>query len=211
MVSRSASGAPRRGRQRRLPRGDIHRVVMQRVQRRRGGDGTQAVLAPACGWPIFCFSMSAIRSGAAHMPLPICALPRRPHCSPISTFWSSYALIHAASRMSFLRIIGPASIEVWISSPVRSRKPVLMNATRSFAAAMQALRLAEVRRSSSMMPIFSVLGARPSISSTRPNRRVGERHLLRTVHLRLDDVDRAGTRVAQLPCAAQVVHARSAR
>ena len=28
-----------------------------------------------CGWPIFCSSMSAMRSGAAHMPLPICALP----------------------------------------------------------------------------------------------------------------------------------------
>ena len=33
--------------------------------------------------------------------------------------------------MSFLRTIGPASIDVWISSPVRSRKPVLMNTTRS--------------------------------------------------------------------------------
>ena len=28
--------------------------------------------------------------------------------------------------MSPLRTIGPASMEVWISSPVRSRKPVLM-------------------------------------------------------------------------------------
>ena len=133
------------------------------------GEGTQAVFAPAFGWPIFCASMSAIRSGAAHMPLPICARPRSPHARPISTFWSSYALIHAVLRMSFLRIIGPASIEVWISSPVRSRKPVLMNTTRSFAAWMHAFRLTEVRRSSSMMPIFSVLRARPSMSSTREN------------------------------------------
>ena len=40
-----------------------------------------------------------------------------------------------------LRTIGPASIEVWISSPVRSRKPVLMNTTRSAAALMQALQV----------------------------------------------------------------------
>ena len=31
----------------------------------------RAVLAPAWGWPIFSFSMAAMRSGAAHMPLPI--------------------------------------------------------------------------------------------------------------------------------------------
>jgi hypothetical protein len=49
------------------------------------GLGTQAVLAPALGWAIFCSSMAAIRSGMAHMPLPICALPRRPHSRPTST------------------------------------------------------------------------------------------------------------------------------
>ena len=43
-----------------------------------------------------------------------------------------------------------------ISSPVRSRKPVLMNTTRFLAAAMQAARFTVVRRSSSMMPIFRV-------------------------------------------------------
>ena len=53
------------------------------------GDGTQAVLAPAIGWPIFCSSMSAIRSGIAHMPLPIWAWPGSPHSSPMSTFQSS--------------------------------------------------------------------------------------------------------------------------
>ena len=105
--------------------------------------------------------------------------------------------------MSSLRIIGPASIEVWISSPVRSRKPVLMNTTRSRAARMQAARLTVVRRSSSMMPILSVLRGRPSRSSTRREQLVGERDFLRPVHLRLDDVDRAGAAVAQrspAPC-----------
>ena len=71
--------------------------------------------------------------------------------------------------ISFLRIMAPASIEVWISSPVRSRNPVLMNTTRSLAAAMQAARLALVRRSSSMIPIFSVACGRPRNCSTRVN------------------------------------------
>ncbi|MNL46031.1 hypothetical protein D3C87_1687150 [compost metagenome] len=71
--------------------------------------------------------------------------------------------------MSALRTIGPASIDVWISSPVRSRKPVLMNTTRSLAALMQALRLTVVRRSSSMIPTFRVLRVRPNTSSMRPN------------------------------------------
>ena len=113
--------------------------------------------------------MSAIRSGAAHMPLPIWARPRRPQARPISTFWSSYALIHTAFFISPLRTMGPTSIEVWISSPVRSKKPVLMNTTRSLAAWMQAARFALVRRSSSMMPILSVLRGRASNSSVRAN------------------------------------------
>ena len=58
--------------------------------------------------------------------------------------------------MSSLRTIGPASMLVWISSPVRSRKPVLMKMMRSRAARMHSLRLTVVRRSSSMMPILSV-------------------------------------------------------
>jgi len=31
------------------------------------------------------FSIAAIRSGMAHMPLPICARPRRPQARPTST------------------------------------------------------------------------------------------------------------------------------
>ncbi|CFO24320.1 Uncharacterised protein [Bordetella pertussis] len=53
------------------------------------GEGTQAVLAPALGWPIFCSSMAAIMSGMAHMPLPIWARPRRPQSSPTSTLLRS--------------------------------------------------------------------------------------------------------------------------
>ena len=99
--------------------------------------------------------------------------------------------------MSFLRTIGPASIEVWISSPVRSRKPVLMKTTRSRAARMHALRLTVVRRSSSMMPILSVWRGRPSSVLDAPEQLVGEGDLVGAVHLRLDDVDRARAAVAQ--------------
>ena len=53
------------------------------------GLGTHAVLAPALGWPIFCSIMAFIRSGMAHMPLPICALPRRPQDKPTSTLLRS--------------------------------------------------------------------------------------------------------------------------
>src|ERR1700738_1861583 len=69
--------------------------------------------------------------------------------------------------MAALRTIGPASIDVWISSPVRSRKPVLMKTTRSAAARIAAFRLTVVRRSSSMIPILSVLRGNNNKSSTR--------------------------------------------
>ena len=72
--------------------------------------------------------------------------------------------------MSPLRIIGPARIEVCISSPVRSRKPVLMNMMRSFTAQIVAARFALVRRSSSITPIFKVWRPRPSMSSTASNK-----------------------------------------
>ena len=55
---------------------------------------------------------------------------------------------------------------VCISSPVRSRNPVLMKNTRSLAARMHSLRLTVVRRSSSMMPIFRVWRSSPRMSST---------------------------------------------
>ncbi len=42
------------------------------------GEGTHAVLAPAFGWAIFCSIIAAIKSGMAHMPLPIWACPTQP-------------------------------------------------------------------------------------------------------------------------------------
>ena len=72
--------------------------------------------------------------------------------------------------MSALRTMAPASIEVWISSPVRSRKPVLMNTTRDRAARMHSARLTVVRRSSSMIPTLIVFGASPTTASTAANR-----------------------------------------
>jgi hypothetical protein len=50
---------------------------------------------------------------------------------------------------------------VWISSPVRSRKPVLMNTTRP-GLADAFLRMTVVRRSSSMILIFSAFRPSPS-------------------------------------------------
>lgn len=134
------------------------------------GEGTQAQLAPALGCPIFSSSIFPSRSGIAHMPFPICAFPVNPHARPMSTLRFSYAVIQGCAFMFFLRTNGPACAEerrddelelcseeeafciprlrtsmlVWISSPVLSKNPVLMNATLDEAAAMQALRLVEV-------------------------------------------------------------------
>ena len=55
---------------------------------------------------------------------------------------------------------------VCISSPVRSRKPVLMKKTRSFAARTHSFRFTVVRRSSSMIPILIVWRSSPRTSST---------------------------------------------
>ena len=105
------------------------------------------------------------------MPLPIWALPDRPHFRPMETFLASYAAIQALDLMSDLRTTGPACMDVWISSPVRSKKPVLMKTIRSFTAWMQAARLAEVRRSSSITPTLIAWRGRASRSSTASNSR----------------------------------------
>ena len=75
-------------------------------------------------------------------------------------------MIHPLRLMNSLRLKGPASIEVWISSPVRSRKPVLMKTSRCLAARMHSFRLTLVRRSSSMIPSFTVYLGSPSTAST---------------------------------------------
>ena len=94
--------------------------------------------------------------------------------------------------MSALGTIGPASMLVWISSPVRSRKPVLMKMTRSFAGRMHSFRLTVVRRSSSMMPILRVLRGSAEGVLDALEQLHGEGDFLRAVHLGLDDVDAAG-------------------
>ena len=76
-------------------------------------------------------------------------------------------MYQAACFISAFGITGPAAIAVWISSPVRSRKPVLMKTTRSRAARMLSLRFSVVRRSSSMIPTLSVFRRMPSAASTR--------------------------------------------
>ena len=149
----------RRARARRqlgLPGGDIDLVIMQRVQRRGGGRGHPGGVGAGHRMA------DLLRQHVGH------AVGRRPHALADLRLAAQPAgqadidvlvlvgLDPGVCFISPLRIIGPACIEVWISSPVRSRKPVLMNTTRSFAAKMQAFRLAEVRRSSSMTPIFSV-------------------------------------------------------
>ena len=133
------------------------------------GEGTQAVLAPAIGCWILALTMAAISPGMVHMPLPIWAQPRSPQARPVSTLEFSYAPSQAAALISVFGITGPASMSVWISSPVRSRKPVLMNTTRSRARAMHSLSPSDVRRSSSMIPILRVRCTRPRASSTRLN------------------------------------------
>ena len=55
------------------------------------------------------------------------------------------------------------------------------------------------------MPIFSVKRGRPTIVFDLAEQLVGKRHLLRPVHLRLDDVDRAAARVVQRLPAVEVV------
>ena len=63
----------------------IDLVIMQSMQGGCRGRGHPAVFAPASGCAILLRTMSAMRSGMAHIPLPICARPRRPQASPTST------------------------------------------------------------------------------------------------------------------------------
>ena len=70
---------------------------------------------------------------------------------------------------------------------------------------MQALRLTVVRRSSSMMPTFMVFSGSAEHLLDRGEQVAGQRHLVGAVHLRLDDVDRAGAAVLGLRAALEVV------
>jgi len=90
-----------------------------------------------------------------------------PACIAAATLPASYAEYHAADLIASFGSIGPPSIDVWISSAVRSRKPVLTKKRRSLTAFIVCARLRDVRRSSSITPILIVLRGRPSTSSTR--------------------------------------------
>ena len=68
-----------------------------------------------------------------------------------------------------------------------------------------------VRRSSSMMPILSVLRGRPSSVLDAVEQLVGEGDFVRPVHLRLDDIDRAGAAVARPAVRPESRAARSGR
>src|SRR5215813_11615350 len=70
-----------------------------------------------------------------------------------------------------------------------------MKTTRSAAARMHSFRLTLVRRSSSMMPTFRVSRGKAIMSSTRSNSSF-KGHLVRSVHLRLHHIHRAGSTVA---------------
>ena len=207
MVSSASSAGDRLARQLLLDaRTRRPRDSAARAASRRSGDGTQAVLAPACG----CADLLREHVGHPVGRRPHALADLRPAGKPAGEADRDVALLigRDPGRSPSSRPCGPsapARIEVWISSPVRSRKPVLMNTMRSFTAWMQAARLAEVRRSSSITPTLIVWRARPSRSSTASNRSVGEGRFLGPVHLRLDDVDRAGAAVAAAAAALEVV------
>ena len=107
--------------------------------------------------------------------------------------------------MSFLRTIGPG-LHRGVDLVAGAVEEAGVDEHHAVARGVDAgARLALVRRSSSMMPIFSVLRGRPSSVLDAGEELVGEGDLLRPVHLRLDDVDRAGAAVRQRPVPLEVV------
>ena len=103
LLGASSSAAPPAGcvRSRRAARGSRAIQLRLRARRRRRGDsGSRAASPPSATAPRRSWrppsdgrssgsSMPAIRSGIAHMPLPIWARPGRPQARPTSTFQSS--------------------------------------------------------------------------------------------------------------------------
>ena len=86
-----------------------------------------------------------------------------------------------------------------------------MKATRADAARMHSARLTVVRRSSSMIPIFTVLAGQAEHVLDPAEHLVGEGHLGGAVHLRLDDVHRAGSQSARGASARRSWHGAQAR
>ena len=89
-------------------------------------------------------------------------LPRSPQASPTNTLLRLVRAIQALVFMSPLRIIGPASMADvhLVAGAVEEARVDERHALR--ARAIQAVRLTLVRRSSSMMPILTVLRGSPS-------------------------------------------------
>mmetsp|Transcript_20697 Transcript_20697/g.52748 ORF Transcript_20697/g.52748 Transcript_20697/m.52748 type:complete len:378 (+) Transcript_20697:701-1834(+) len=84
--------------------------------------------------------------------------------------WAHRSLEHS-SLIGFTFVWAtPACMAVRISSAVRSRKPVLMKTRRCRAACIALARLSDVRRSSSMIPIFRVCCGNSSTVSTASKR-----------------------------------------
>ena len=117
-------------------RDDIDLVIVHRVQRRRrrrghpGGVGAGLRMARS--------SAPASRPSGRASPTCPCRSARGREARRRGRYRRSSPRRPGSRRcvrMSPLRIIGPASIEVWISSPVRSRKPVLMKNTRDLRGA----------------------------------------------------------------------------
>ena len=178
---RAGSSAARRAGRRAPRRRRSSRAPSAPRRRRPGGSAARAAwprsaTAPRRCWrrpwggAIFCSSMSAIRSGMAHMPLPICAWPRRPQARPTATLCvlvgrDPRAGLHVAladHRAGLHRgvdLVAGAVEEAGVDE----------DDAVAAASAMQALRLTVVRRSSSMMPTLTVLARQAEQSSTRPN------------------------------------------
>ena len=88
-----------------------------------------------------------------------------------------------------LRIIAPACIEVWISSPVRSRKPVLMNTMRSLHRRDAGGKIDAGAAFLVHHADLDGVARQPEQVFHRIEQGIGESHFLRPVHLGLDDID----------------------
>ena len=170
------------------------------------GDGTQAVLAPASGWAILVLSMSAIRSGMAHIPLPICALSAQAagqadiDVLPLIGLEPAGLLdvVLARNRAGFHR--GVDLIAGAIEKAGVDEDHALPRGADAFheidARAALFVHDAHLQR----------VARQPSSSSTAANSSLGKCHLFGSVHLWFDDVDRSCARIAHAaPAAAQIV------
>ena len=197
-VSSRSSGGDRLGRALRLPREHVDLVIMRRVQR-RGGRAT----APRRCWRrssdgrSSASSMSAIRSGAAHMPLPICALPDKPAGEadldvavligrdPVARLHLALA-DHRPGPHRGVHLVAGAVEEAGVDED----DAVLHRCDAG----------GEVGRGAPLLvhhaDLDRVAGEAEQVLD-RVEQPVGERRLVGPVHLGLDDIDRSGAAVAE--------------